>query len=42
MQRLYILGYRKLYWYRGGMASWAKAGLPVVQVPLAAQVRPLK
>ncbi len=42
MQRLYILGYRKLYWYRGGMASWTKAGLPVVQVPLAAQVTPLK
>ena len=42
MQRLYILGYRKLYWYRGGMASWTKAGLPVVQVPLAAQVALLK
>lgn len=42
MQRLYVLGYRKLFWYRGGLASWTKSGLPVVEVPLSAQVMPLK
>jgi len=42
MQRLYSLGYHKLYWYRGGLASWTKAGLPVVEAPLSAQVMTLK
>ena len=42
MQRLYSLGYHKLYWYRGGLASWTKAGLPVVEAPLSAQVMQLK
>ena len=42
MQRLYTLGYHKLYWYRGGIAAWTKAGLPVVEAPLSAQVAPLK
>ena len=42
MQRLYSLGYHKLYWYRGGLASWTKAGLPVVEIPLSAQVMTLK
>ena len=42
MQRLYSLGYHKLYWYRGGLASWTKAELPVVEAPLSAQVMQLK
>ena len=42
MQRLYSLGYHKLYWYRGGLASWTKAQLPVVEAPLSAQVMQLK
>ena len=42
MQRLYTLGYHKLYWYRGGIAAWTRAGLPVVEAPLSAQVAPLK
>lgn len=42
MQRLYTLGYRKLFWYRGGFASWSKAGLPGIEVPLSAQVSAIK
>jgi rhodanese-related sulfurtransferase len=32
------LGYRSVYWYRGGFASWRAAGLPVVQPMLHASL----
>ncbi len=38
LYRLSKLGYTNLYWYRGGMVSWQRAGLPTIEVPLAAQV----
>ena len=28
--RLRVLGYRSLFWYRGGLDSWLAAGLPIV------------
>ena len=28
-QRLHALGYENLYWYRGGIAAWKAASLPV-------------
>lgn len=38
LYRLSLLGYTNLYWYRGGINAWQKAGLPVLEVPLDAQV----
>ena len=38
LQRLNKQGYRNLYWYRGGIESWQRAGLPTVEAPLSAQV----
>lgn len=32
--RLVELGYSKVYWYRGGMESWAAAKLPLVSTPI--------
>ena len=30
-------GYSAIYWYRGGIAAWGAAGLPMVQKPAAGQ-----
>lgn len=36
--RLSKQGYTNLYWYRGGIESWQRAGLPTVEAPMTAQV----
>lgn len=36
--RLVAMGYRNVYWYRGGLDSWKEAKLPLVQTPLTAQL----
>ncbi|NJN46457.1 MAG: hypothetical protein HC808_08260 [Candidatus Competibacteraceae bacterium] len=33
--RAHQLGYPKVYWYRGGIASWWEAGLPLIKHPVA-------
>lgn len=38
LYRLSKLGYKNLYWYRGGIESWNKAGLPTVDAPITAVV----
>ena len=38
LERLSRMGYSRLYWYRGGIEAWQRAGLPTVEAPLAAQV----
>lgn len=38
LYRLSQLGYTNLYWYRGGINAWRKAGLPTLEVPMDAQV----
>jgi rhodanese-related sulfurtransferase len=32
-QSAITLGYRKIYWYRGGVNAWAAAGLPTTRFP---------
>ena len=36
--RLVQIGYTEVYWYRGGMASWKAADLPLVLTPITAQL----
>ena len=36
--RLSALGYTNLYWYRGGIAAWRAAKLPVIETPITAQL----
>ena len=38
LERLSRMGYSRLYWYRGGIEAWQRAGLPTIEAPLAAQV----
>ncbi|MEE4376266.1 MAG: rhodanese-like domain-containing protein [Candidatus Competibacteraceae bacterium] len=33
--RAHLLGYSNVYWYRGGIASWWEAGLPLFRQPVA-------
>ena len=33
MLRANAAGYSQLYWYRGGLASWQEAGLPMAPLP---------
>ncbi len=37
-KRLAALGYKNVYWYRGGMQAWKAARLPTVITPIAAQL----
>jgi len=36
--RLVAMGYKRVYWYRGGVEAWIQAGLPLVDTPLTAQL----
>jgi len=36
--RLSVLGYTRIYWYRGGMDAWKAAKLPLVDTPITAQL----
>lgn len=38
--RLQAIGYQQLYWYRGGLAAWKAANLPVVTAVMHATVLP--
>lgn len=35
--RAQAAGYRRIYWYRGGLAAWSSAGLPMVPLPASGQ-----
>ncbi len=37
-RRLIELGYKNVYWYRGGIEAWRAAGLPLVETPLFAHL----
>ena len=37
-KRLAALGYKNVYWYRGGMDAWKAARLPTVITPITAQL----
>lgn len=36
--RLVQAGYKKVYWYRGGVEAWHAAGLPLIETPLYAHL----
>lgn len=36
--RLSVLGYSRIYWYRGGIDAWKAAKLPLVDTPITAQL----
>ncbi|MBB5206293.1 PQQ-dependent catabolism-associated CXXCW motif protein [Inhella inkyongensis] len=36
--RLAKIGYKNVFWYRGGIQSWRAAGLPVIETPLGAHL----
>lgn len=36
--RLVAMGYKQVYWYRGGLASWKEAKLPLVETPITGQL----
>ena len=38
--RANALGYSNLYWYRGGIAAWQEAGLPMAATPPEYNVAP--